>query len=173
MHRDGKALVMGLAGFVVVAVIVGLLVAIRNSPSAVAQAFAAQLARRDESGLRALVTAKDQQRVPRLIAFANLFPDLQLQVNRIENRNGQTVAVLVASFSQVALGAMRFSVPAGKLELPFALRRERVLFWRVDLEQSEPLLRQTLQQAALAVLRQQPALLQQLLQHLPSVAPRP
>jgi hypothetical protein len=102
-----------------------------------------------------------------------MFPDLQLQVARVEDRGGQKVAVLSASFSQVAFGAMRISVPNAKLELPFALTRERGLFWRVDLEQSENLLRQQFQQAAAAYLRQSPAMLQQFLQQMMQGMPAP
>jgi hypothetical protein len=68
---------------------------------------------------------------------------------------------------------MRFSVPNGKLDLPFVLTRERGFFWRVDLEQSESLLRQTFQQAAANYLRQSPAMFQQFLQQFLQRMPMP
>jgi len=167
------ALLALIGALVIVAVAVIAFLLFRNSPSQVAQALADGLARKDEATLRRIVAAKDADRVPRLLGFAGMFPDLQLQVARVEDRGGQKVAVLSASFSQVAFGAMRISVPNAKLELPFALTRERGLFWRVDLEQSESLLRQQFQQAAAAYLRQSPAMLQQFLQQMMQKMPAP
>ncbi|MFA0737866.1 MAG: hypothetical protein LKKZDAJK_000963 [Candidatus Fervidibacter sp.] len=173
MKRQGKVIGTMAITLAIVAIAVIAFLLFRNSPSQVAQTFADGLVRKDEATLRRVVASKDADRVPRVIGFAGMFPDLKLEVARVEDRGGQKVAVLSASFSQVAFGAARFSVPNGKLELPFALTRERGFFWRVDLEQSENLLRQTIQQAATNYLRQSPAIHQQFLQQLPQGMPAP
>ncbi|MFA0759495.1 MAG: hypothetical protein PVTTEEND_001466 [Candidatus Fervidibacter sp.] len=172
-RKPPLALLALTGALVIVAVAVIAFLLFRNSPSQVAQTLADGLVRKDEATLRRIVAAKDADRVPRLLGFAGMFPDLQLQVVRVEDRGGQKVAVLSASFSQVAFGAMRISVPNSKVELPFALTRERGFFWRVDLEQSENLLLQQLQQAAAAYLRQSPAMLQKFLQQMMQGMPAP
>lgn len=172
--RKPPVALLVLVGAVVLAAIAIAVAAVlisRNSPQKVAHTFAEALVGKDEATLRRVAAAKDVDRVPRIVGFAGMFPDLKLEVTRVEDRGGQKVAVLSATFSQITFGAKRFSVPNGKLELPFVLTRERWFFWRVDLERSEALLRQQLQQAAADYLRQNPALMQQWLQQMTQGAP--
>ena len=160
--RVGIAFVVFL--FVITLAIVGA-IAFINSPRQVAQKWANALAQRDEAALKKLVVAKDQERVSGFIGFTKYLPDMSVQLVGIEDQQGQKVAKVTINFSQVALGNFNMKL-SGSAQLPFVLVRERLIFWRVDLEKSEPLIREEARKAVLEAIKKNPAL-QSLLQFLP------
>jgi len=160
--RVGIAFVVFL--FVITLAIVGA-IAFINSPQQVAQKWANALAQRDEAALKKLVVAKDQERVSGFIGFTKYLPDMSVQLVGIEDQQGQKVAKVTINFSQVALGNFNMKL-SGSAQLPFVLVRERLIFWRVDLEKSEPLIREEARKAVLEAIKKNPAL-QSLLQFLP------
>lgn len=164
--RRGKAVVSVLVlVLVVVAIVVGV-VAFVNSPQQVAQRWADALARRDEAAMKKLVLAKDQERVSGLLSVTNMLPDMSVQLAGIEDQQGQKIARISVKFSKVAVGRFNLNL-SGSVNLPFVLARDRFIFWRVDLERSEPLIREEARKAVMEAIKQNPAL-QQLLQLLPS-----
>jgi len=160
--RVGIAFVVFL--FVITLAIVGA-IAFINSPRQVAQKWANALAQRDEAALKKLVVAKDQERVSGFIGFTKFLPDMSVQLAGIEDQQGQKVAKVTINFSQVALGNFNMKL-SGSAQLPFVLVRERFIFWRVDLEKSEPLIREEARKAVLEAIKKNPAL-QSLMQFLP------
>ena len=160
--RVGIAFVVFL--FVITLAIVGA-IAFINSPRQVAQKWANALAQRDEAALKKLVVAKDQERVSGFIGFTKFLPDMSVQLAGIEDQQGQKVAKVTINFSQVALGNFNMKL-SGSAQLPFVLVRERFIFWRVDLEKSEPLIREEARKAVLEAVKKNPAL-QSLMQFLP------
>jgi hypothetical protein len=150
--------------FVIILAIVGA-IAFINSPQQIAQKWANALVRRDEATLKKLVVAKDQERVSGFIGFTKFLPDMSAQLAGIDDQQGQKVAKVTINFSQVALGNFNMKL-SGSAQLPFVLVRERFIFWRVDLEKSEPLIREETRKAVLEAVKKNPAL-QSLLQLLP------
>jgi len=164
MTRSGRvSIVFAVLVFVILAV-VGT-IAFINSPQQVAQKWANALAQRDEAALKKLVVAKDQERVSGFIGFTKFLPDMSVQLAGIEDQQGQKVAKVTINFSQVALGNFNMKL-SGSAQLPFVLVRERLIFWRVDLEKSEPLIREEARKAVLEAIKKNPAL-QSLMQFLP------
>jgi hypothetical protein len=164
MTRSGRvSIVFAVLVFVILAV-VGT-IAFINSPQQVAQKWANALAQRDEAALKKLVVAKDQERVSGFIGFTKFLPDMSVQLAGIEDQQGQKVAKVTINFSQVALGNFNMKL-SGSAQLPFVLVRERFIFWRVDLEKSEPLIREEARKAVLEAIKKNPAL-QSLMQFLP------
>lgn len=164
--RSGKAVTSVLGSVLVVAVIAVGIIAYLNSPQQVAQRWANAMARRDEKAMKKLVLSKDQERVSGFLGLANMLPDMSTQVTGIEDQQGQKVMRISVKFSRVTFGGVNLSL-SGNLNLPFVLVRDRLLFWRVDLEKSEPLIRKEAKEAVLRAIKQNPAL-QQFLQFLPS-----
>ena len=164
MTRSGRVGTVFAVLVLVILAVVGT-IAFINSPQQVAQKWANALAQRDEAALKKLVVAKDQERVSGFIGFTKFLPDMSVQLAGIEDQQGQKVAKVTINFSQVALGNfnMKLSVSA---QLPFVLVRERFIFWRVDLEKSEPLIREEARKAVLEAVKKNPAL-QSLMQFLP------
>ena len=164
MTRSGRvSIVFAVLVFVILAV-VGT-IAFINSPQQVAQKWANALAQRDEAALKKLVVAKDQERVSGFIGFTKFLPDMSVQLAGIEDQQGQKVAKVTINFSQVALGNFNMKL-SGSAQLPFVLVRERLIVWRVDLEKSEPLIREEARKAVLEAIKKNPAL-QSLMQFLP------
>ncbi len=162
MRRMGRSAVVALllALIIVAGGIVGGLV-ILNSPQRVGQAWAEALSQKDEAALQKLVLPKDKERVPRLLSAAKMLPDMQVQFVGISERDGQKVARVSIQFSRVTIGAYTLNLK-GSTELPFVLTRDRWIFWRVDLEQSDPLVQEAAKQAIWKAIQQDPRL-QQLL----------
>jgi Na+-transporting methylmalonyl-CoA/oxaloacetate decarboxylase gamma subunit len=164
MARIGRVGIVFAVLVLLILAVVGA-IAFINSPQQVAQKWANALARRDEATLKKLVVAKDQERVSGFIGFTKFLPDMSAQLAGIEDRQGQKVAKVTINFSQVALGNFNMKL-SGSAQLPFVLVRERLILWRVDLEKSEPLIREEAQKAVLEAIKKNPAL-QSLLQFLP------
>ncbi|MER3501165.1 MAG: hypothetical protein IMHGJWDQ_002109 [Candidatus Fervidibacter sp.] len=166
MRRKGR-MAIGVLVLVVLLGVIGAIgfVAVQNSPQRVAQAWAEALARKDQAALKKLVLPKDEGRVPQLLGFTNYLPDMSVQLAGVDDRQDHKVARVAVKFSQVTLGRVSLKL-SGSAELPFVLVRERLIFWRVDLERSESLLREATRKAILDAIRQNPQL-QQLLQFLP------
>lgn len=164
--KQGKAVTSILVLILVVAVIAIGVVAFMNSPQQVAQKWADALARRDSEAMKKLVLPKDQERVSGLLNIANMLPDMTAQLAGIEDQQGQKIVRVSVKFSRVTLGRFNLNL-SGNVNLPFVLVRDRFIFWRVDLEKSEPLMREETRKAVLEAIKQNPAL-QQLLQLLPS-----
>jgi hypothetical protein len=137
-----------------------------NSPQQVAQRWVDALARRDEAAMKKLVLPKDEGRVSGLLGVTNMLSDMSVQLAGIEDQQEQKVARVSVKFSRVTVGRFNLNL-SGSVNLPFVLVRDRVLFWRIDLEKSEPLIREEARKAVLEAIKQNPAL-QQLLQLLPS-----
>ena len=112
-----------------------------------------------------LVVAKDQERVSGFFGFTKFLLDMSVQLAGIEDQQGQKVAKITINFSQITLGNFNMKL-SGSAQLPFVLVRERLIFWRVDLEKSEPLIREETRKAVLEAIKKNPAL-QSLLQFLP------
>jgi len=164
MARIGRVGIVFAVLVLLILAVVGA-IAFINSPQQVAQKWANALARRDEATLKKLVVAKDQERVSGFIGFTKFLPDMSAQLAGIEDRQGQKVAKITINFSQVALGNFNMKL-SGSAQLPFVLVRERLILWRVDLEKSEPLIREEARKAVLEAIKKNPAL-QSLLQFLP------
>jgi Na+-transporting methylmalonyl-CoA/oxaloacetate decarboxylase gamma subunit len=164
MARIGRVGIVFAVLVLLILAVVGA-IAFINSPQQVAQKWANALARRDEATLKKLVVAKDQERVSGFIGFTKFLPDMSAQLAGIEDRQGQKVAKVNINFSQVALGNFNMKL-SGSAQLPFVLVRERLILWRVDLEKSEPLIREEARKAVLEAIKKNPAL-QSLLQFLP------
>jgi len=164
MARNGRVGIV-LAVLVLVALVAFGLIAFINSPQQVAQKWVDALSRRDEATLRKLVMAKDQERVSGFIGFTKYLPDMSAQLAGIEDQQGQKVVKVTINFSQVALGNFNMKL-SGSAQLPFVLVRDRLIFWRVDLEKSEPLIREEARKAILEAIKKNPAF-QALLQFLP------
>ncbi len=162
MRRMGRSAVVALllALIVVAGGIVGGLV-ILNSPQRVGQAWAEALSKKDEAALQKLVLPKDKERVPKLLSAAKMLPDMQVQFVGIDERDGQKVARVSIQFSRVTVGSYTLNLK-GSAELPFILARDRWIFWRVDLEQSDPLVQEAAKQAIWKAIQQDPRI-QQLL----------
>lgn len=166
MLRQGKAIGTVLGLVLVIAVIVTGAVAFFNSPQQVAQRWANALARRDEATMKRLVLSKDQGRVSGLISVTNMLPDMSVQLAGVDDQQGQKIVRISVKFSQVKVGNFNLNL-SGSVNLPFVLACDRFIFWRVDLEKSEPLIREEAMKAVLEAVKRNPAL-QQLLQFLPS-----
>jgi Na+-transporting methylmalonyl-CoA/oxaloacetate decarboxylase gamma subunit len=164
MARIGRVGIVFAVLVLLILAVVGA-IAFINSLQQVAQKWANALARRDEATLKKLVVAKDQERVSGFIGFTKFLPDMSAQLAGIEDRQGQKVAKVTINFSQVALGNFNMKL-SGSAQLPFVLVRERLILWRVDLEKSEPLIREEARKAVLEAIKKNPAL-QSLLQFLP------
>jgi Na+-transporting methylmalonyl-CoA/oxaloacetate decarboxylase gamma subunit len=164
MARIGRVGIVFAVLVLLILAVVGA-IAFINSPQQVAQKWANALARRDEATLKKLVVTKDQERVSGFIGFTKFLPDMSAQLAGIEDRQGQKVAKVTINFSQVALGNFNMKL-SGSAQLPFVLVRERLILWRVDLEKSEPLIREEARKAVLEAIKKNPAL-QSLLQFLP------
>ncbi|MCS3920179.1 hypothetical protein Q2T83_10950 [Fervidibacter sacchari] len=164
MTRSGRVGTVFAVLVLVILAVVGT-IAFINSPQQVAQKWANALAQRDEAALKKLVVAKDQERVSGFIGFTKFLPDMSVQLAGIEDQQGQKVAKVTINFSQVALGNFNMKL-SGSAQLPFVLVRERLIFWRVDLEKSEPLIREEARKAVLEAIKKNPAL-QSLMQFLP------
>ncbi|MFA0785108.1 hypothetical protein [Candidatus Fervidibacter sacchari] len=164
MTRSGRVGTVFAVLVLVILAVVGT-IAFINSPQQVAQKWANALAQRDEAALKKLVVAKDQERVSGFIGFTKFLPDMSVQLAGIEDQQGQKVAKVTINFSQVALGNFNMKL-SGSAQLPFVLVRERFIFWRVDLEKSEPLIREEARKAVLEAIKKNPAL-QSLMQFLP------
>jgi len=164
MTRSGRVSIVFAVLVLVILAVVGT-IAFINSPQQVAQKWANALAQRDEAALKKLVVAKDQERVSGFIGFTKFLPDMSVQLAGIEDQQGQKVAKVTINFSQVALGNFNMKL-SGSAQLPFVLVRERFIFWRVDLEKSEPLIREEARKAVLEAIKKNPAL-QSLMQFLP------
>ena len=164
MTRSGRVGTVFAVLVLVILAVVGT-IAFINSPQQVAQKWANALAQRDEAALKKLVVAKDQERVSGFIGFTKFLPDMSVQLAGIEDQQGQKVAKVTINFSQVALGNFNMKL-SGSAQLPFVLVRERFIFWRVDLEKSEPLIREEARKAVLEAVKKNPAL-QSLMQFLP------
>lgn len=165
MRRHGRtvAIVLGLI-FVVAVVVIGIL-AFTNSPQQVAQKWADALTRRDAKAMEKLVLPKDREKTASLLGVANMLPDMSVQLVGIEEQQGQKVAKFSVKFTRVAFGKMNFSLN-GNMNLTFVLARHLILFWRIDLEKSESLIREEAMKAVKEAIRQNPTI-QQLLQFLP------
>lgn len=164
--RRGKAVISLLGLILVVAVVAVGVIAFINSPQQIAQKWADALARRDEAALKKLVLPKDQERVSGLLSIANMLPDMSAQLAGVEDQQGQKIVRVSVKFSRVAVGRFNLNL-SGSVNLPFVLARDRFIFWRVDLEKSEPLIREEARKAVLEAVKRNPAL-QQLLQLLPA-----
>ncbi len=164
MARRGRASIVFAVFALVILAAIGA-IAFINSPQKVAQKWASALAQRDEEALKKMVMAKDQERVSGFIGFTKFLPDMSVQLAGVEDREGQKIAKVTINFSQVALGNFNMKL-SGSAQLPFVLVRERLVFWRVDLEKSEPLIREEARKAILEAIKKNPAL-QSLLQFLP------
>ncbi len=158
----GIILVLVLIAAIAAVVILGFI----NSPQKVAQRWADALARRDEATMKKLVLPKDEGRISGLLGVTNMLTNMSAQLAGVEDQQGQKIARVSVKFSQVTLGKFNLNL-SGSVNLPFVLVRDRVLFWRIDLEKSEPLIREEARKAVLEAIKQNPAL-QQLLQLLPS-----
>ncbi len=166
MMRQGRA-IAAVLGLILVAAIIAIgALAFMNSPQQVAQRWTDALARRDAEAMKKLVLPKDQERISGLLNVANMLPDMSMQLAGIEDQQGQKVARVSVKFSRVAVGKFNLNL-SGSVNLPFVLVRDHFIFWRVDLEKSEPLIREEARKAVLEAIKQNPAL-QQLLQFLPS-----
>ncbi len=162
----GRAKISALAlVLAVIAIAVGI-IAFINSPQQIARMWANALARRDEKAMKRLVLPKDRERVSRLLSVTNMLPDMSVQLAGVEDQQGQKIARISVKFSKVAIGRLNLNL-SGSVNLPFVLARDRFIFWRIDLEKSEPLIREEAREAVIEAIRQNPAL-QQLLQLLPS-----
>lgn len=121
--------------------------AVLNSPERVAKAFSDALSKGDTVTLQKLVTAKDREKVAKW-----KFPSGQSSSVRfvgLERRGEQLVAKLEADIpaaQKAQAAAFGLQLP-DKMDLPFALVRERLIFWRVDLEKSKPLLNESVMKA--------------------------
>jgi len=164
MARSGRASIVFAVFALVILAVIGV-IAFINSPQQVAQKWANALAQRDEAALKNLVVAKDQERVSGFIGFTKFLPEMSVQLAGIEDQQGQKVVKVTINFSQVALGNFNMKL-SGSAQLPFVLVRERLIFWRVDLEKSEPLIREEARKAILEAIKKNPAL-QSLLQLFP------
>ena len=164
MARSGRVGIVFAVLVLVILAVVGA-IAFINSPQQVAQKWASALAQRNEAALKKLVVAKDQERVSGFIGFTKFLPDMSVQLAGIEDHQGQKVAKVTINFSQIALGKFNMKL-SGSAQLPFVLVRERFIFWRVDLEKSEPLIREEARKAVLEAIKKNPAL-QSLLQFFP------
>lgn len=140
-------------------------IAFVNSPQQVAQKWADALARADEVTLKKLVVPKDEGRVSNLVSITKLLPGMSTQLIGVEDHQGQKIAKVAVKFSQVVIGKFNLKLN-GTANLPFVLTREKFIFWRVDLEKSDPLIRQEARRAVIEAVKQNPTL-QQLLQFLP------
>ncbi len=134
------AVVLPLALIVVAAGAVGVL-AFLNSPQQVAQRLADAFSRGDAEAIKKLVVAKDRGRP----ALKTLVPGrgVPTRVVGVEKSGEQLIAKLEFDLSkqegfnpQVAAA---FGIPS-KIQLPFVLVKENFIFWRVDMEKSEPLI---------------------------------
>lgn len=164
--RRGRAFVSVLVLILVIAVTVVGVVAFINSPQQVAQKWANALARRDEAAMKKLVLPKDQERVSSLLSVTKMLPDMSAQLAGVEEQQGQKIARIAVKFSKVAVGRFNLNL-SGSVNLPFVLARDRFIFWRIDLERSEPLIREEAKKAVIEAIKRNPTL-QQLLQLLPS-----
>lgn len=163
--RQGKAVASVLGLILIVAVIAVGIVAFINSPQQVAQRWADALSRRDEAAMKKLVLAKDQGRISGLLNVTKMLPDMSAQLAGVEDQQGQKIARVSVKFSQVVFGNFNLKL-SGNVNLPFVLVREQILFWRVDLEKSEPLIREEAKKAIMEVVERNPTF-QKLLQFLP------
>ncbi|MCS7192786.1 MAG: hypothetical protein NZ937_07385 [Armatimonadetes bacterium] len=154
--RKGKTTAVLGSILVVVVVAVGVIIFL-NSPQMVAQKWADALARRDEAAIKKLVVAKDRERVSGLLSVAGMLVDMSTQVAGIEDQQGQKIARISVNFSQVKFGGLNLSMK-GNMNLPFVLVRDRLILWRVDLEKSEPFIRDELKRATVEAIKQNPAL---------------
>lgn len=164
--KRGKAVALFLGSVLIIAVIVVAVVAFMNSPQQVSQRWVDALIQRNEVAMKKLVLTKDQERVSGLLNITNMLPDMSAQLVGIEDQQGQKIARVSIKFSKVSFGKFNLNL-SGSVNLPFVLARDRVLFWRIDLERSEPLIREEAKKAILEAIKNNPAL-QQLLQFLPS-----
>lgn len=163
--RKGKAVIITLVVLVIlVAAAIGF-ISLTNSPTQVALKWAGALSRKDEVALKKLVLAKDQGRVAGLINATKFLHNMTAQFSEIEDRQGQKVAKIAIKFSGVSVGNFRMKLN-GTVQLPFVLAREKLLFWRVDLEKSEAPIREEVRRAILEAIRRDPQL-RSLLQFIP------
>lgn len=164
--KRGRTVAIVLVLILVAAIAAVAILAFINSPQQVAQRWVGALARRDGETMKKLVLPKDEGRISGLLNVTNMLPDMSAQLAGIEDQQGQKIARVSVKFSQVTLGKFNLKL-SGSVNLPFVLVRDRVLFWRIDLEKSEPLIREEARKAVLEAIKKNPAL-QQLLQFLPS-----
>ncbi|MCX7643122.1 MAG: hypothetical protein N2116_04880 [Armatimonadetes bacterium] len=163
--RQGKAVASFLGLIFVAAAVVFGVIAFMNSPHQVAQKWADALAQRNSEMMKKLVLPKDQERVSGLLNVANMLPDMSAQLAGIEDQQGQKIARISVKFSRVVVGNFNLNL-SGNVNLPFVLVRDRLILWRVDLEKSEPLIREEARKAFVEALKRNPAL-QSLLKLLP------
>ncbi|MCS7264020.1 MAG: hypothetical protein NZ805_04220 [Armatimonadetes bacterium] len=153
----GKAMKVFLGLILVAAIVAVGVVTFMNSPNQVGQKWAEALARKDAEAMKKLVLAKDQERISGLLRVANMFPEIGAQLTGIEDQQGQKVARLSINFTRVKVLGAEISLK-GNVNLPFVLVRDRLILWRVDLEKSEPLIRDELRKATVEAIKQNPAL---------------
>ncbi|MGQ9462029.1 MAG: hypothetical protein ACUVTP_03365 [Candidatus Fervidibacter sp.] len=163
MIRRGRTSVVLALLVLVVLIAVGVgSIAFVNSPQQVAQKWADALARTDEVTLKKLVVPKDEKRVSSLVSIVKMLSGMSAQVVGIEDQKGQKVAKIAVKFSQVTAGNFSFKLDR-TVQLPFILTREKLIFWRVDLEKSEPLIWSEARRVVIEAVKQNPEIQQFLL----------
>ncbi len=160
--RAGKAVAVSLLVILLIAGAVLGFLAFANSPQRVGQGWAEAMERKDEAALKKLVLPKDQERVGRFLGGLQMFPDLRTQFVGVEDQKEQKIARIKVQFSQVTVGKFSLNL-SGDADLPFVLARDRLIFWRVDLEKSEALIGEAAKKAVWQAIQQNPQL-RQLLQ---------
>lgn len=162
MMREGRtSVILALLVLVVLIAVVGG-IAFVNSTQQVAQKWADALARGDEVTLKKLVVPKDEGRVSNLVSITRMLPGMSTQLVGVEDHQGQKIAKVAVKFSQLVVGKFNLKL-SGTAHLPFVLTREKLIFWRVDLEKSEPLIRDEAKRAAIEAMKKNPELQQLLL----------
>lgn len=159
MMRRSKSIVSVAVLILTIASIAVGFIVFMNSPKQVAHRWADALARRDGEAMKKLVSEKDQGRVAGLLSIANMLPDMNVQLSSIEDQKEQKIARVSVKFSRVVIGNLNLNL-SGNLNLPFVLTRERILFWKIDLEKSEPLIREEVKKAAWEAVKRNPVLQQ-------------
>ncbi len=117
-----------------------------NSPERVARAFAEASSKGDIEAMKRLVTAKDREKLEKTKNLPK--QPAPTRFVGLERRGDHLVAKLEADLSGQKAQAAAFGLQLpDKMELPFVLVRERLIFWRVDLEKSQPLLKESVMKA--------------------------
>lgn len=112
-----------------------------NSPQQVAKKLADALSKGDTEAIKKLVVAKDRDKIT--LAGLTSGRGVPTRFIGIEKSGDQVIAKLEVDFSaQEGVDpkiAAAFGIPS-KLELPLVLVKENYIFWRVDMEKSNPLI---------------------------------